>query len=392
MDRTLLQRLGVAATTAVLLHLTAVSLGMVYLDAQHGTAPPQTPQPQHEPKPEPENKTEPEPTLGKTTASQKLTVAWIDADAFEALQARRSTTHQPALQNEADPTPDAPLRPDASPPKTSAAPPASATAPPATPAPPTPMPSIAVTTPLPQKTPPAEPEATTTPTPPASSTTPAITPTPTAPAPAPPLDATGTPTFADADTQADITGDADTQVNTDADTPARATAVAAAAPAVADVPASPLRAVNTALPNKPPPSATPQPDTPADAAPATDVPPNTPTATPRDDAESDPTTPTDTPVVRPGKVQVGPGLEVTVARPRFAAVALVSTIPRSPKVAITFDTDGTVINAVITRSTGAENFDAPILASLYRWKAQGEELARWKHPRTFTFTILLHDP
>jgi len=58
----------------------------------------------------------PEIELGREDApAQRITVAWISHDDFEDLQARRSVTHQPAVQARVEPAPDAPLRSDASP-------------------------------------------------------------------------------------------------------------------------------------------------------------------------------------------------------------------------------------------------------------------------------------
>ena len=59
---------------------------------------------------------EPELKLGREDEPEdRVTVAWIAHDDFEDLQARRSVTFQPAVQARLEPTPDAPLRSDASP-------------------------------------------------------------------------------------------------------------------------------------------------------------------------------------------------------------------------------------------------------------------------------------
>ncbi|MEM8738347.1 MAG: hypothetical protein AAGG38_07710 [Planctomycetota bacterium] len=115
-----------------------------------------------------------------------------------------------------------------------------------------------------------------------------------------------------------------------------------------------------------------------------------PTSAPRDEREADPTALVDSDAVRLGGVLVGPGLEVKTFRPRFSAAARVSAIPRNPLAAITFDpTDGTVVEAVLVRSTGFDNVDAPILSSLYRWKVTGDRLQRMERPFTIRITLLL---
>ena len=113
-----------------------------------------------------------------------------------------------------------------------------------------------------------------------------------------------------------------------------------------------------------------------------------PTSAPRSPSEADPTADADATQVRPGRVEVGPGLRVDVARPRIDPVAVISTVIHPPRVAVTFDTDGTVLLAQVLRSAGSNAVDAPILRSLYRWKASGERLKTWDGPKTFEFTFL----
>ncbi len=129
------------------------------------------------------------------------------------------------------------------------------------------------------------------------------------------------------------------------------------------------------------------PPAPASPPPAPEGPPE-PTSAPRDDASSDATAEVDATTLQPGLVEVGPGLTVDVARPKIDAVAILSSIVRSPRVAVTFDRDGSVLNAQILRSAGSNAVDAPILRSLYRWRASGDRLETWDGPRTFEFTFL----
>jgi outer membrane biosynthesis protein TonB len=114
----------------------------------------------------------------------------------------------------------------------------------------------------------------------------------------------------------------------------------------------------------------------------------TPTSTPRDTREADPTRLIDADRVVPGAVLVGPGIEVQTQRPRFSAAARL-TVPRNPQAIITFDPDGSVLHATLTRSTGFDNVDAPLLASLYRWRATGPRLEALDAPFQFSLTILL---
>ena len=129
------------------------------------------------------------------------------------------------------------------------------------------------------------------------------------------------------------------------------------------------------------------PPAPASPPPAPEGP-REPTSAPRDDASSDATAEVDATTLQPGRVDVGPGLTVDVARPKIDAVAILSSIVRSPRVAVTFDRDGSVLNAQILRSAGSNAVDAPILRSLYRWRASGDRLETWDGPRTFEFTFL----
>lgn len=113
------------------------------------------------------------------------------------------------------------------------------------------------------------------------------------------------------------------------------------------------------------------------------------TSAPRSDREVDPTNLISARSVRPGQVLVGPGLEVKTFRPNWSAAARF-TIPRNPEVVITFDPDGTVLQADLLTSTGFENVDGPLLSSLYRWKATGKRLEQFTAPFQIELTILLN--
>ncbi|MEM1108034.1 MAG: hypothetical protein AAGH99_05005 [Planctomycetota bacterium] len=114
-----------------------------------------------------------------------------------------------------------------------------------------------------------------------------------------------------------------------------------------------------------------------------------PTSAPRDDRESDPTTLINARSVSPGQVLVGPGLEVKTFRPNWSAAARFN-IPRNPRVTITFDPDGSVLQADLITSTGFDNIDGPLLSSLYRWQAKGQRLEQFDAPFQIEITVLLN--
>lgn len=99
-----------------------------------------------------------------------------------------------------------------------------------------------------------------------------------------------------------------------------------------------------------------------------------PTSAPRSDREADPTDLERSLQIQPGGVMVGLGLEIKTFRPDISVVGRLTAIPRSTRVQITFDNTGNVTNAVLLESTGYKDWDAAILASLYKWKASGERV------------------
>ncbi len=102
-----------------------------------------------------------------------------------------------------------------------------------------------------------------------------------------------------------------------------------------------------------------------------------PTSVPRDEAQSDPVVRTEQVDVHPmasGSVLVGKGITVKPIRPYFSPVARYTAVPNNPEAEITFNHSGKVIDARLTASSGADNIDAPILRSLYQWKASGEQI------------------
>ena len=89
---------------------------------------------------EAEPREEEEVELGRDDEPERVTVAWIAHDDFQDLLARQSVTHQPAVQAQVNPTPDAPLEPEPDGAAGAVSPPVAAAAP-ATPVPPTPDPA-----------------------------------------------------------------------------------------------------------------------------------------------------------------------------------------------------------------------------------------------------------
>ena len=256
--------------------------------------------------------------LGRDDEPPRVTVAWIPLDAFEELQARVSVTQQPAVQDQADPVPGAPLERD---------PEDAAAAQAAPPSPPSPVTADGST-------------------PPAAQTA-ALSRHPADPS---------------------VPGELPAGRRADVDRPGDA---------AADAPGLPVPVVAATPP--PPPS-----------PPVTQNPGDKPTSAPRDDREADPTSVVDAGTVRPGAVLVGPGMEIKTFRPRYSVVAR-SAVPRNPTAMITFDTDGTVIHAELLPSTGYENVDAPVLTSLYRWKARGKRVDAATAPFGIKIKILLVD-
>jgi TonB family protein len=87
-----------------------------------------------------------------------------------------------------------------------------------------------------------------------------------------------------------------------------------------------------------------------------------------------------------GQVIAREGIKIKTARPTISAVARVSSFgAQMPTAKLTFTAEGTVIDAELVTSTGYENIDAPLLASLYKWQASGPKLETVDD--AFTMTI-----
>lgn len=102
-----------------------------------------------------------------------------------------------------------------------------------------------------------------------------------------------------------------------------------------------------------------------------------PTSTPRDDAESDPTDNQPERLrLEHGNVLVGRGVRITTSRLRIGGVgSQLTAVPHDTRVRIVFDNQGDVVEAhVLGEGTGYPDWDARLLQSLYRWKAQGPQI------------------
>lgn len=114
-----------------------------------------------------------------------------------------------------------------------------------------------------------------------------------------------------------------------------------------------------------------------------------PTSAPREDRESSPVSQTESLEVEPGKVVARHGIEINTVAPRWP-VAAQYAIPNNPLVTVTFDPKtGKAIEARLIKSTGYANVDAPILASLFRWTAEGEPLKRSQEPFEMRIRLLI---
>ncbi|MFA9476753.1 TonB family protein [Phycisphaerales bacterium AB-hyl4] len=116
-----------------------------------------------------------------------------------------------------------------------------------------------------------------------------------------------------------------------------------------------------------------------------------PTAAPRSDAEADATQLDPRELEwRTGRVIVGPGIEIRTARPQLRA-SLRTAFPRNPTVRIYFNAQGSVDRAEVVRSTGYADWDGTILTSLYRWRAEGEQIDAADPHVVIQIQYLLHD-
>lgn len=92
--------------------------------------------------------------------------------------------------------------------------------------------------------------------------------------------------------------------------------------------------------------------------------------------ESDPTSKLEVLLadIKLGKPIAGHGLQIKPRRPSFTTLTMLTAAPGNPLVEIRFPRSGRPVLAQILESSGDRRVDEAILNSLYRWRAQGEQL------------------
>ena len=107
------------------------------------------------------------------------------------------------------------------------------------------------------------------------------------------------------------------------------------------------------------------------------------------DQEADPTSVVDVPPEkwRTGKPLAAHGLELQTRRPQFTALDQLSARFGNPVVEIQFARSGRPSNALIIESSGSHRIDGPILDSLYRWRAKGDQLQELKGDETVNIRL-----
>jgi len=104
--------------------------------------------------------------------------------------------------------------------------------------------------------------------------------------------------------------------------------------------------------------------------------PTTPTSGNASEMESDPTSKLEVLLadIKLGKPIAGHGLQIKPRRPSFTTLTMLTAAPGNPLVEIRFPRSGRPVLAKILESSGDRRVDEAILNSLYRWRAQGEQL------------------
>jgi len=115
-----------------------------------------------------------------------------------------------------------------------------------------------------------------------------------------------------------------------------------------------------------------------------------PTSASRSDREAPPVTILPDIAVRQlGQVLVAEGIEIKTVMPRPSNIAILTTIPRNPQATLTFNPKGEVINVNLTKSTGADNWDSPVITSLSKWTATGERIENMEGELRLEVKLLL---
>lgn len=107
------------------------------------------------------------------------------------------------------------------------------------------------------------------------------------------------------------------------------------------------------------------------------------------DEESDPTSTIKVPwaMLASGQPLAAHGLNVKPRKPQFTTLTRLTAIPANPLVQISFRSDGVPGKARITESSGDSRVDEAILNSLFRWRAEGEQLKELADGQTITISI-----
>lgn len=119
----------------------------------------------------------------------------------------------------------------------------------------------------------------------------------------------------------------------------------------------------------------------------------TPTRAPRDPSEAPPVSIEKIEVeLQEGKVLVGKGIKVITKLPTPPGTGARSlSIPRNARVRVTFTSEGKVYDARVIKSTTYKEWDAAIEASLYRWRAEGEAIDNAEPYVAIEWNYLLND-
>ena len=107
------------------------------------------------------------------------------------------------------------------------------------------------------------------------------------------------------------------------------------------------------------------------------------------DEESDPTSTIEVPLamLASGQPLAAQGLNVKPRKPQFTTLIRLTAVPANPLVQISFRSDGVPSKARITESSGDSRVDEAILNSLFRWRAEGEQLKELADDQTITISI-----
>ncbi len=107
------------------------------------------------------------------------------------------------------------------------------------------------------------------------------------------------------------------------------------------------------------------------------------------DKESDPTSTIEVPLDKLASDQplAAHGLNVKPRKPQFTTLIRLTAVPANPLVEISFRSDGVPSKARITESSGDSRVDEAILNSLFRWRAEGEQLKELADGETITISI-----